>query len=175
MSLMTNFEICPTIRQTLFHGINFISRIKLKEQTENLKFQPAFLCDSNGIRNTPPPVPRKKKLEKKITIDSDTISFHFHLFYCLTNTTRWMETRMKLNSSQTLSRRKERKLVIRFQDIIQTYITFANSVQCKSTAWFLYECKIVIKRVNNARFENAKSVIKKIKIDWPTNSGGRKT
>ena len=74
-----------------------------------------------------------------------------------------------------MSRRNERKLVIRFQDIIKKYITFANSVQCKSTAWFLYEYKIVIKRVNNARFENAKSVIKKIKIDWPTNSGGRKT
>ena len=135
------------------------------------------MWQQRNTKHPPPPVPRKKKLEKKkkITIDSDTISFHFHLFYCLTNTTRWMETRMKLNSSQTLSRRKERKLVIRFQDIIQTYITFANSVQCKSTAWFLYECKIVIKRVNNARFENAKSVIKKIKIDWPTNSGGRKT
>ena len=82
MSLMTNFEICPTIRQTLFHGINFISRIKLKEQTENLKFQPVhFYVTATEYEAPPPPTPEKKKnLKKKsqlIVIQFHSISIYF--------------------------------------------------------------------------------------------------
>ena len=69
-----------------------------------------------------PPLPPPKKKTWKFTSDDDNlIPFHFiPLFYCLTNKSHWMEIRIKLkihNVHDTpLSRRKERKLVIRSQD-----------------------------------------------------------
>ena len=68
-----------------------------------------------------PPPPQKKKTWKFTSDDDNLIPFHFiPLFYCLTNKSHWMEIRIKLkihNVHDTpLSRRKERKLVIRSQD-----------------------------------------------------------
>ena len=49
------FYINGTIWQTLFHGINFIFRIKLKKQTENLKFQPVhFYVTTTGYKKKNP-------------------------------------------------------------------------------------------------------------------------
>ena len=112
------FYINGTIWQTLFHGTNFIFRIKLKRQTENLKFQPVhFYVTATGYKPPPP----QKKTWKFTSDDDNLIPFHFiPLFYCLTNKSHWMEIRIKLkihNVHDTpLSRRKERKLVIRSQD-----------------------------------------------------------
>ena len=66
-----------------------------------------------------PPPP--KKTWKFTSDDDNLIPFHFiPLFCCLTNKSHWMEIRIKLkihNVHDTpLSRRKERKLVIRSQD-----------------------------------------------------------
>ena len=67
------------------------------------------------------PPPPQKKTWKFTSDDDNLIPFHFiPLFYCLTNKSHWMEIRIKLkihNVHDTpLSRRKERKLVIRSQD-----------------------------------------------------------
>ena len=107
------FYINGTIWQTLFHGINFIFRIKLKKQTENLKFQPVhFYVTTTGYKKKPLKIHKWRY---------NLIPFHFiPLFYCLTNKSHWIEIRIKWkihNVHDTLlSWRKERKLVIRSQD-----------------------------------------------------------